>query len=440
MELDSFAKELFQDIVTAAGADGEMIEDIAFEKLCEAVTEAGEMATADRVAYHGPPGSGIRVDGYSGDPLEDAAGTLGLIILDFDHSLSGSRLTNTEMSALFRRLSSFLRHALDPRWRNALEETAPAFGLADLIAHSLVKGDQGPSPLGQQSEVERASGRAGERDTRWSSGDLQRLGSSPAVQVRRSRPGSRGHRRGPVRGVRWATCDPAGRSVEGRLRVISRRNAGAGARRDLRPFRRAAPGAERPGVPSSSREGQPRDQEHSRERALQVLCLQQRHHGYSRGGGYRAEQRSTPAAPDEELSDRERRSNDRVASRGVPRAVRCQEDRGRPVPNLRPGQTDRRRSGTGHRTRAEDLGVREHTEPGQRRRLLLEPPLPRPVGELLAPDLRTFRGGYIPAVEVVLRKSARPVRRRTGPSTAQRLSARSSTWRVRGGSSSPRRT
>lgn len=180
MELDSFAKELFQDIVTAAGADGEMIEDIAFEKLCEAVTEAGEMATADRVAYHGPPGSGIRVDGYGGDPLEDAAGTLGLIILDFDHSLSGSRLTNTDMSALFRRLSSFLRHALDPRWRNALEETAPAFGLADLIATRWSKVTKVRLLLVSNRKLsERAAGRGSEtldgRPVTFSVWDLRRL-------------------------------------------------------------------------------------------------------------------------------------------------------------------------------------------------------------------------------------------------------------------------
>ena len=134
MGLDAFAEEWFQDIVTAAGADGQMMEDVAFEKLCAAVVEAGEMVTADRVAYQGPPGSGVRVDGYGGDPLDDAVGTLGLIILDFDPSLSANRLTNTDLGVLFKRVTNFLRHALDSKWRNALEETSPAFGLADLIA------------------------------------------------------------------------------------------------------------------------------------------------------------------------------------------------------------------------------------------------------------------------------------------------------------------
>lgn len=39
------------------------------------------------------------------------------------------------MDAIFRRLTKFACEALVVKWRNALEETSPAFGLADLIAH-----------------------------------------------------------------------------------------------------------------------------------------------------------------------------------------------------------------------------------------------------------------------------------------------------------------
>ncbi len=134
MDIETFAEELFQDIVAAAGADGQMIEDAAFEKMCAAIVEAGDLKAADRAACQGPSGSGIRVDGYGGDPLDDAAGTLDLIVLDFDDTRNGSRLTNTDMDRLFRRSRNFLQKSLDVSWRNALEETSPAFGLADLIA------------------------------------------------------------------------------------------------------------------------------------------------------------------------------------------------------------------------------------------------------------------------------------------------------------------
>ena len=132
MEVEEFAREFIQDVLAESDADGQFVEDIFFQKSCEQIMEAGELDAADRVPYRSPT-KGIRVDGYGGDPA-DAAGILNLIILDFHLAPEIGRLTGTEMDATFRRLSNYLRQALDERWRDALEETSPAFGLADLIA------------------------------------------------------------------------------------------------------------------------------------------------------------------------------------------------------------------------------------------------------------------------------------------------------------------
>ena len=134
MQIDEFAREFFQDVVAESDAGGFFLEDVFFQKFCEHLMEAGEIDSADRAPYLGPPGRGIRVDGYGGDPVEDDSDTLSLIILDFARSAEVGRLVRTEMDAIFRRLSNYLRHALDGRWRDALEESSPAFGLADMIA------------------------------------------------------------------------------------------------------------------------------------------------------------------------------------------------------------------------------------------------------------------------------------------------------------------
>ena len=133
MDLDTFAQEFLQDILVESDAEGEFQENIFFQKACELVMEAGDLDTADRVPYRSPT-RGIRVDGYGGDPV-DASGTLNLIILDFHASPVVERLTGSDMDTIFRRLSNYLQRALDRGWREALEETSPAFGLADLIAH-----------------------------------------------------------------------------------------------------------------------------------------------------------------------------------------------------------------------------------------------------------------------------------------------------------------
>ena len=134
MQLDEFARDFFQDVLAESDADGQFLEDVFFQKFCDHLMEAGEIDAADRVPYQGPPGRGIRVDGYGGDPAMDDSDTLSLLILDFLRSPEVGRLVGSEMDAIFRRLSNFLRQALDGKWRDALEETSPAFGLADLIA------------------------------------------------------------------------------------------------------------------------------------------------------------------------------------------------------------------------------------------------------------------------------------------------------------------
>ena len=132
IEIEEFHKELFQDVLGAADAEGQWIEDAFFECFCEYLVDAGELETADRAPYT-PPRGGMRIDGYGGDPIAND-GVLSLIIADFSQSTTIGTLTATEMDAIFKRASNFLAKALDLEFRNSLEEANPAFGLADLIA------------------------------------------------------------------------------------------------------------------------------------------------------------------------------------------------------------------------------------------------------------------------------------------------------------------
>lgn len=136
--LDEFYNDLFQEIVAWADADGVFKEDSFFEIVSDYLIEAGEFPEAER-AYFYPDKSGIRVDGYCGDPLEnkDAAGlnegALGLIIIDLNQSQDIVTLTNADMNKAFKRLTKYIEKSMDDKFRNSLEETDPGFGLADLI-------------------------------------------------------------------------------------------------------------------------------------------------------------------------------------------------------------------------------------------------------------------------------------------------------------------
>lgn len=131
IELKDFYKEFQQQVYGFADADERFAEDAFFDSFCEYLVDAGELESADRAHYLAP--KGMRIDGYGGDPLI-CGGVLSLIIADYNQSTEIATLTATDMNAIFKRALRFLTKSLDTSFRNSLEETAPAFGLADLIA------------------------------------------------------------------------------------------------------------------------------------------------------------------------------------------------------------------------------------------------------------------------------------------------------------------
>ncbi|MDA3936752.1 MAG: AIPR family protein, partial [Actinomycetota bacterium] len=130
-DLVAFKEEVFQDVVGAADAESIYLEDAFFDYFCDYLVDAGELDTHDRAAYDSP--KGVRVDGYGGDPLVNDE-VLSLIILDFVQDESKPTLTRTDMDKAFKRAMNFLSKSLEPSFREAMEPTLPAFGLADLIA------------------------------------------------------------------------------------------------------------------------------------------------------------------------------------------------------------------------------------------------------------------------------------------------------------------
>ena len=180
MALCEFTDTFFQDILLESDAVEEFTGDVFFEKFCGHLVDAGEIDDADRAVYRGPRGTGIQVDGFGGDPVDNESDTLSLIISDFNQSSKVKRLTGSEMNRIFQRLSNFLKKSLDPKWRNALEETSAAFGLADLISHRWSRIDKVRLFLISNRELsERVDGREAEefdgRTITYSVWDIKRL-------------------------------------------------------------------------------------------------------------------------------------------------------------------------------------------------------------------------------------------------------------------------
>lgn len=130
-DLEEFRHEFIQDVVGESDATGQYVEDAFFELFCDQLVDAGELDTFERAFKQSD--RGLRVDGYGGDPIQ-SDGTLSLIVDDFTQVDELRSLTATDINAVFKRLSNFVTKSLDPEFRNAMEETEPAFGLADMIA------------------------------------------------------------------------------------------------------------------------------------------------------------------------------------------------------------------------------------------------------------------------------------------------------------------
>lgn len=129
--IEEFYQEFSQDVYYSADGGEQYAEDAFFEIFCDHMIGAGELETADRVQYLAP--RGLRIDGYGGDPVT-SDNVLSLIIADYNQSTVIETLTASDMDAIFNRLSNFLVKSLDQTFRDSLEETGPAFGLADLIS------------------------------------------------------------------------------------------------------------------------------------------------------------------------------------------------------------------------------------------------------------------------------------------------------------------
>lgn len=161
MTIEEFAREFLQDVLAESDADGEFLEDVFFQKSCEHLMEAGELDSADRAPYLGPPGRGIRVDGYGGDPAVDGSDTLCLLVLDFQPSPEIGRLVGTEMNAIFRRLMNFLRLSLEKKVARCTRGNEPGVRAGRSDRQSLEPPRSGPPVPDYQSRAKRASRRAG---------------------------------------------------------------------------------------------------------------------------------------------------------------------------------------------------------------------------------------------------------------------------------------
>lgn len=131
-EDEQYADMLREDVRLLSEANGTSMEEAFFARVTDTITGSGEIDALEYFHHRGTSQSGIRVDGWGGDPRKTKQ--LTLLVIDHADDPDAPTLTGTELNSQFKRPLRFLKAALDEGWRNRLEETSPGFELADMIA------------------------------------------------------------------------------------------------------------------------------------------------------------------------------------------------------------------------------------------------------------------------------------------------------------------
>ncbi len=131
-KIDEFALTLREDVRLLSESNGLSMEEAFFWRVSDTITGSGEVDVLEYFHHRGPTQSGIRVDGWGGDPK--LSRQLTLFVVDHADAIDAPTLTATELNNLFKRPLRFLKAALNEDWRNRLEETSPGFELSEMIA------------------------------------------------------------------------------------------------------------------------------------------------------------------------------------------------------------------------------------------------------------------------------------------------------------------
>ncbi len=130
-EPSDFPAILREDVRLLSEANGLSMEEAFFQRVSDTITGSGEVDALEYFHHRGSTSSGIRIDGWAGDPRKTKQ--LTLFVIDHADDQNAPTLTGTELNGLFKRPLRFLKSALDENWRDALEETSPGHELAHMV-------------------------------------------------------------------------------------------------------------------------------------------------------------------------------------------------------------------------------------------------------------------------------------------------------------------
>lgn len=135
MTIEEFHANLRQDLLARSGADENYTRSTFIAHMCALLEDQGVVSSFAQTDYKFSS-KGHAVDAWS---LEEEFSTLYLFIADYRDSAVVEKLTNTEIAALFARLTRFYEASRSVGFAEALDESMPVTELSWLIAKRTAK-------------------------------------------------------------------------------------------------------------------------------------------------------------------------------------------------------------------------------------------------------------------------------------------------------------
>lgn len=128
-ELDLYYEEFMQELISSAGSSGNFLEPTFTEQMCDLLEEDGFFSEYYLVNYR-KKDRGLKVDAWNYD---FDTGILNLIVTTFSDNDEVQTLNNSELEKCFKRVEKFFEKSLKVSFSEELDESDPAFPLADHI-------------------------------------------------------------------------------------------------------------------------------------------------------------------------------------------------------------------------------------------------------------------------------------------------------------------
>lgn len=135
MNLEEFRKEVLENVAAQAAVSKEF-RHTAFVEYCLRLLEDADEVSDVVVSYYRGTGSKNRNSGVDAYAVDEADGSLRLLIADFSGDTEPGSVTHTAAKSWFNRLQTFCEDAFSGRLSEELEESTPAFALAGLLGQN----------------------------------------------------------------------------------------------------------------------------------------------------------------------------------------------------------------------------------------------------------------------------------------------------------------